>query len=153
MRQRLLLWCGLLVLLQQGTFAAPAIKNDPIKMEMARLEGAWRVLAYSKSGVAKSDEDLKDYPRFIVKDGEYQWENTAAKGKIVRIDPTAKPKEIDFEFTDENNQAVREFGIYEIDGDTYRDCIAPNGQARPKEFTTTARNGYTMMTSKRDQRK
>jgi uncharacterized protein (TIGR03067 family) len=138
---------------QHGTHAAPGLKIDPVKQEMLKLVGTWRVVENITAGDALDDDELKDYPivtiKMVDKGLEYTWEGSGASGKIVRVDPGSKPKEIDFVLTDADGKDVREFGIYEVAGDTYRDCIAPGGKVRPKTFESTEANGFALMKYKR----
>ena len=44
-------------------------------------------------------------------------------------------------------------GIYELDGDTYKFCLAPAGKPRPTEFTSKEGSGHSLGVSKREKLK
>ena len=41
-------------------------------------------------------------------------------------------------------------GIYELDGDTYKYCLAPAGKPQPTEFSSKAGTGHSLGVSKRE---
>ncbi len=41
-------------------------------------------------------------------------------------------------------------GIYEVNGDTYRYCIAPAGKDKPNEFSSKEGSGHILMVLKRE---
>ena len=41
-------------------------------------------------------------------------------------------------------------GIYEIDGNSYKYCLAPAGKPRPTEFTSKKGTGHSLGVSKRE---
>lgn len=132
--------CVLSMASSVGTLAAPGKKNDPVAAELAKLEGTWVVVSYESGGLKLNDVIGK---RIEFKDGKFSWQGDDAQGKILRIDPIAKPKEIDYE-----NAAGKLLAIYELDGDNFRDCIS-GGKERPKKFESTEENGYMLVTYKR----
>ena len=101
------------------------------------------LLAYARPASAADKVDVITF-----KNGEYAWgRNAGVHGKIARIDPAKTPREIDYSLIASPSQITR--AIYKLDGDTYFDCYGPAGSARPKEFSSTAENGYTVMVLKR----
>ncbi len=83
--------------------------------------------------------------KWMVKVGD----QTVAAG-IWKIDATKTPKEIDvMDETGVKNDKTK-LGIYEIDGDTYKYCLAPAGKPRPTEFTSKEGTGCSLGVSKRE---
>ena len=74
-------------------------------------------------------------------------------GKLVhgdfKIDPLAKPKTIDIIFTEGPGKGHSQKGIYELEGDTQKICIAMPDQPRPTEFVTTPENQHIIEVLKR----
>jgi uncharacterized protein (TIGR03067 family) len=68
------------------------------------------------------------------------------------IDPTKKPKAIDYEVTDGSAKGKTLLGIYQIDGDTVKFCIASPGKDRPTEFATKEGAGLTLSEWKRNKK-
>jgi uncharacterized protein (TIGR03067 family) len=63
----------------------------------------------------------------------------------VKIDPTKKPKRIDVSFTEGKHKGQTLLGIYEIDSDAFRVCVARPGDERPAEFSAKAGSGRTLI--------
>ena len=77
-------------------------------------------------------------------DGD-QWmirvgDRTIATGKFT-IDSTKKPKEIDILDESGLKNGQTKLGIFELDGDTYRYCLAPAGKPRPTRSVTSVDPG------------
>jgi uncharacterized protein (TIGR03067 family) len=146
----LILSCGLLMA------ADGSSKDDPVKGELARLRGTWLTVSLINDGkTLVSDKDPpKDGPvTKLVYDGD-RWtvkvgDKTVATG-ILKVDPTKSPKEIDVMDESGKKNDKTKLAIYELDGDTYRFCIAPAGQPRPTEFASKAGSGHSLGVSKRE---
>jgi uncharacterized protein (TIGR03067 family) len=67
----------------------------------------------------------------------------------VKLNPTKTPKTIDYEFTDGHDKNKTYLGIYEIEGDTLKDCFAPPGDERAKEFAAKVGSNHTLITYRR----
>jgi uncharacterized protein (TIGR03067 family) len=65
------------------------------------------------------------------------------------IDPTKKPKAIDFEATEGEARGKKIQAIYELDGDTLKFCLAGSDKDRPTDFTAKEGSGRTMSVWKR----
>ena len=71
-------------------------------------------------------------------------------GGVYTIDATKKPKEIDI--LDESglkNDKTR-LGIYELNGDIYKYCLAPAGKPRPTDFASKEASGHSLGVSRRE---
>ncbi len=68
----------------------------------------------------------------------------------VTIDPSTKPKTIDYQMLDGFTKGKTQLGIYEIDGDIFKSCFGGPGTARPQEFTTQPGDGRTLSVWKRE---
>jgi uncharacterized protein (TIGR03067 family) len=78
-------------------------------------------------------------------------DRTVATG-VFKIDATKKPKEIDIMDDSGVKNDKTKLGIYELDGDTYKYCLAPAGKARPTAFTSKKGSGHSLGVSKREVR-
>jgi uncharacterized protein (TIGR03067 family) len=129
-------------------------KEDPAKAELTRLNGTWKVVSFQRAGVEQIENDTEKTITF--KNGEFTWGGSDEPfGKIVSIDPTKTPKEVDYTYTRGPLKDKRQKGIYTLDGDTFVDCF-PEGAAdseRPTEFKSTKENGLTLVTYKRIKKK
>jgi uncharacterized protein (TIGR03067 family) len=128
--------------------AEPA--SDAVKKEMALFDGEWTMVSGERDGVALSDDLVKTAKR-VSKDGETTVTiggSTFLKAKYT-IDPSQKPKTIDYTLTDGANKGKKQLGIYEIDGDILKFCFAGPDAERPTDFTTKADSGRTLSAWKR----
>lgn len=67
------------------------------------------------------------------------------------IDPTKKPKPLDFTTTE--GEGKQYLGIYELGEKTRKMCFVPPGKERPTEFTTTAGSEHILVTFEREKAK
>jgi uncharacterized protein (TIGR03067 family) len=127
--------------------------QDAVKKEIAKLEGKWSMVSGEANGLSMPKETVKSGQR-IAKDGETTitfGEQVYFKAKY-RIDPTKKPKTIDYTMTEGPTKGKTHLGIYELDGDTIKFCFAAPGKDRPSEFTAKAGSQWTLSVWKRDRR-
>lgn len=75
-------------------------------------------------------------------------DKTVASG-IFKIDATKTPKEIDIMDESGVKNDKTKLGIYELNGDTYKYCLAPAAKPRPTEFTSKEGSGHSLGVSKR----
>jgi uncharacterized protein (TIGR03067 family) len=131
-------------------------KGVPPTGEFAKLQGTWLTVSLVHDGKTLVDEKTppKQGPmtklayegnKWMVKVGD----KTVASG-LTKIDATKMPKELDV--MDESGMIndKTKFAIYELDGDTYKYCIAPDGKPRPTEFASKPGSGHSLIVSKRE---
>jgi uncharacterized protein (TIGR03067 family) len=103
-----------------------------LKKEKARLEGKWTIV---KLTTPKGDEDVSQGATITFgKDGilEYR-KGDETKKATFKLNPTAKPKEIDLSPDEDANKIWH--GIYQIEKDKLKLCVDPSGNSqRPTEF-------------------
>jgi uncharacterized protein (TIGR03067 family) len=143
---------GLLVLTTGLLLASRA----PGPNDLDKLQGTWLTVSLVSDGKTLVDEAVPPPPgpvtklayggdRWLVKVGD----KTVASG-VVRIDPARTPKEIDILDESGLRNDKTKLGIYELDGDTYRYCLAPAGKPRPAEFASPPGSGYSLGVSRRE---
>lgn len=128
---------------------APGHGQDA-KKEMARLEGEWTMESGEIDGQAMPEEMRKTAKR-AVKDRETTVTvggQMFMKAKFV-VDPSKKPKTIDYTMTGGPTAGKTQLGIYELDGDTVKFCFSAPGKDRPTDFTTKEGSGRTLSVWKR----
>ena len=114
------------------------------------LQGTWLPSTAELGGKMFPDEVRKSI-KLVVKDTQY----TVTVGKeadqgTVKLNPSAKPKEMDITGTDGPNKGKTFLAIYERDGDTLRVCYDLSGKNRPKEFKTKEGTQLFLVTYKRE---
>jgi uncharacterized protein (TIGR03067 family) len=130
------------------SFALAAQSGDT--KEGDALQGAWLPSRAELAGKPYPDEVLKTI-KLVVKDDKYVV--TVGKGVdqgTVKLNPAAKPKEIDVIGTDGPNKGKTILAIYERDGDTLRICYDLSGKSRPTEFKTKEGTRLFLVTYKRE---
>ena len=123
----------------------PDAAAETLKKELALLDGEWTMVSVTADGQAIPEAIAKTGKR-VAKGGET---TVTIAGQLVMkaiytIDPTKKPKTIDYTMTDGPTKGLKQYGIYEIDGETVRVCFAAPGKDRPSEFTSKPGDGHTL---------
>jgi uncharacterized protein (TIGR03067 family) len=137
-----------------GLFVAE--KDDPTKDDLAKLSGTWLTVSLVSDGKSLVDEKARpagalatklvyEQNTWMVKVGD----KTVAAGKF-KIDAAKSPKEIDILDESGVKNEKTKLGIYEIDGDTYKYCLAPAGKPRPAEFASSPGSRHSLGVSKRE---
>jgi uncharacterized protein (TIGR03067 family) len=137
-----------------GLLAGADTREEQIKRDLAQIQGEWAMVSGEREGRALPEEFVKTARRVCKGD-----ETTAIiNGEIAlrakfTLDPTKKPKTIDYHLTGGPNKGLTQLGIYELDGDTLRFCQSIPGEPRPTEFSAKAGSGCTMTVWKRSKKK
>lgn len=128
---------SLVMFLLTMTFALPdrPAPVQPRPDDAVLLNGTWAVVSYEFDGGRLPEDQVASYPKLIIKNGTYRWTSTQAASTMV-IFPTKTPKEVDYTM-----QGQTYLGIYELQGDIFRDCISPPGRERARDFTVPAGSG------------
>lgn len=134
-----------LLLLLPGDSLANQSRKELVDAEIAKLQGTWQIISYVENGVELTPEQLKKLPLVTFKGRDYTWSVGGTPGTITRIDPTAKPKVIFYQVTGGPAKGQTNSSIYELEGDTFKDCFAPPRAARPKEFVSKRGTGHTLI--------
>jgi uncharacterized protein (TIGR03067 family) len=114
------------------------------------IQGTWLPSAAEIGGKTFPDEIRKTI-KLVVKDNRY----TVTVGKAVdqgtvKLNPSAKPKELDITGTDGPNKGKTIRAIYEREGDTLRVCYDLSGKSRPTEFKTREGTQLFLVTYQRE---
>ena len=132
---------------------AAAEDNPATKKDMAQLQGEWSMVSGSADGQPMPEEMRKQMKR-VCKGDEI---TVTTGGQIflkakVSIDPSKKPKTIDYEMTGGFTKGKKQLGIYELDGDTFKSCFGAPGAERPKDFTSQPGDIRTSSVWKREKK-
>jgi uncharacterized protein (TIGR03067 family) len=125
-----------------------AADDEAIKKDLAQLQGEWTMVSGSADGQSMPDEMLKQMKR-VCKGDEItvmMGQQVFLKAKLT-LDPSKKPKTIDYEMTEGYTKGKKQLGIYEINGDTFKACFSSPGSERPTELK--AGDGLTFSEWKR----
>jgi uncharacterized protein (TIGR03067 family) len=125
----------LIVLAAMTVAPAWAEENEAIKKDLALLQGEWSMVSGSADGQPMPDE-MRAQMKRVCKGDET---TTTMAGRVyikakITIDPSKKPKTIDYEMTAGPTKGQKQLGIYEVEGDTFKSCFAKPGGERPTDF-------------------
>jgi uncharacterized protein (TIGR03067 family) len=131
-------------------------KDDASQADLDKLQGTWLTVSLVNDGKTLVDEKTPppagpvtklayEGNKWLIKVGD----KTVATG-IFKIDATKKPKEIDILDESGAKNDKTKLGIYELDGDSYKYCLAPAGKPRPTEFASKAGTGHSLGVSRRE---
>ena len=134
-----------------GLTAAADDKDKAIKEDRKKYEGTWQLVSLEVDGKKTAEEDAKKITVVNERDGKWAIE---VEGKVVargtsEIDPTKKPRAVDFTVTEGDNSGKAARGIYEFKDDTRTVCLAQPGKERPTEFAAPAGSGHILAVLKR----
>jgi uncharacterized protein (TIGR03067 family) len=142
MRRCWLVIAGLAFLLAAG-------KPADDKAERAKLQGSWAVvkvvldgIEVAEAAVKKMEVVIKD-DKLTRKDGDDEEETT------FKLDPTQKPKAIDLTPTSEERKDKTVRGIYVLDGDDLKICLAAANKPRPTAFESKEASDWELLILKR----
>jgi uncharacterized protein (TIGR03067 family) len=131
--------------------SAWADENKAVKKDLAQLQGEWSMVSGSADGQPMPDLLLKQMKR-VCKGDEATVTmagQTYIKAKFT-IDPSKKPKTIDYQMTDGFTKGKNQIGIYEVEGETFKSCFGKPGAERPTDFTSKPGDGRTLSVWKRE---
>ena len=130
-------------------------KDDPIKKDREQIVGTWRVVALEVNGNKTIEEDAKKLT--VVNGADGTWSLLSEDREISKgtstIDPTKKPKTIDFTPDDGEAKGKLHLGIYELREKTRMLCFAPPGKDRPTEFASMPGSEHILVTFEREKSK
>jgi uncharacterized protein (TIGR03067 family) len=146
----------LLTFLALGLLVGADPPKDEAKKVQKKLQGSWKAVSVERRGESKEDDEdhclIFDGAKFSIKRGD----QTMIQGTF-KVDPSKKPKEIDMKITEDEtgkHKGKTAQGIYALDGDTLKWCVAePGTTERPKEFAAPADTKLMFITLKREKSK
>ncbi len=111
--------------------------------DLEHLQGTWSVVSLEMDGQRMPGGGAQ-----IVVRGNRFTTNAmgAAYEGTVTIHQDTSPKSFDLRFEQGPEKGNINFGIYELDGDTWKLCLATRGSDRPKEFAAPPGTGIAVET-------
>src|SRR5437879_5704968 len=134
----------LLALLAVSISGVRAEDKKAEQSDLEKLQGEWSMLSGIANGYAVQEELLRTCKRIckadettVVLDGE-----VIMKAKFT-LDPSKKPKTIDYQVTGGPAKGGTLLGIYELDGNTVKFCFGAPGAERPTKFASKLGDNWT----------
>jgi uncharacterized protein (TIGR03067 family) len=117
--------------------AAGDAREKAAKKDLKAFAGKWKAASVERDGKKAPDEELADV--FVTHEGNKVTVREGGKVIVqgtIELDPTKKPRAVDFTSTAGEDKGTTYLGIYEFDGDSYRLCLAGPGKKRPTKFSS-----------------
>jgi uncharacterized protein (TIGR03067 family) len=111
---------------------------------LREMEGTWEFVDLEVDGRAMpapafaSSRMLIDGDRFRMESSEANYEG------IFTIDVEKAPYKIDIEFIEGPEAGNWSYGIFELNGDSFRICLGLTGESRPRSFSTSPGSGHAL---------
>ena len=150
----LLIGLGVALISPPATLLADAPDPEVVKKELAKLQGTWRVVGVEENGQKLPEDKLRAAKGTVVIDGDKHTLRYGDKSQgtvTVKVDPTTKPRQYDLVVPDKGGKDKLQFGIYELEGDTWKLCLNKSGAGgRPTELSGKAGSGWVLVTLKKE---
>ncbi len=128
-----------------ATTARPE-RNLRMPTDIDRLQGTWNITSLESNGQAMG-EAFVNGAKIIIQGDAFTTVSMGATYKgTFKVDPSRTPKTLDLTFTEGPEKGQTTPAIYELDGDTWKICLAVTAKNRPKQFATTPGSGHALET-------
>ena len=129
---------------------SPTRGDVPPPGDLARLQGAWSLVAMTRNGDDAVLDGLEN-STLIFEGNEYRVER---RGEVLergtfRLDPDASPKQVDVTPSQGRDQGKTIRGIYAFEGETLKTCVAPPEADRPGVFEARPGTDHMLFTYKK----
>ena len=110
------------------------------------LQGTWSVTSLEVEG-QKMTAGILDGAQIVIKGNRFTSSGMGAVYKgTLKIDSSAKPARLDMNFSAGPEKGNTNLGIYKLDGDTWKLCLAMRGDVRPSKFASQPGSGLALET-------
>jgi uncharacterized protein (TIGR03067 family) len=117
--------------------------------DLERLQGAWNVTSLKVEG-QETPESMLGNAQIVIKGNRFTSTGMGAVYKgTLKLDSSTKPSRLDMKFDAGPEKGNTNLGIYEIDGNTWKLCLATRGAVRPSRFASPPGSGFALETLKR----
>src|SRR5215831_11770869 len=114
--------------------------------DLDRLQGSWTITAMEVDGQEMTAEMLAE-TRVTIKSNRFTSIGMgAAYEGILKLNVKTSPRQFDLKFDAGPEKGNTNLGIYELNGDTWRICLATRGRVRPPNFVSTPGSGFAVET-------
>jgi uncharacterized protein (TIGR03067 family) len=120
-----------------------------MQKEIEKLQGNWNIVSLEMDGRTMSAASLGGARIAIQGDRFTSIGMGATYEGTIALDPSANPKAFSLNFTTGPEKGNANLGIYELNGDTWRICLATHGPKRPQTFAAAPGSGIALEILKR----
>ena len=134
---------------------AGLVAEDDAKKDLEALNGTWKYESVTFGGQKLPADALKK-AAFVFKDGKYTSINPEGKEEetgTVKVDPSKKPKTIEFDITSGKDKGKKQLGIYTLEGDNFTLCMGmPGEDQRPTKLESAKGSKTVLAVMKREKK-
>jgi uncharacterized protein (TIGR03067 family) len=124
--------------------------DDAVQKEYQRFEGTWLFASIEMDGMKLPLEQFKDSKLVVMPGGKFTMvAGPTTYGGTFKVDTSKTPRHIDVTFTEGPEKGKTLLGIYELEGETYKLCMADTGKDRPTAFASKPGSGHVLEVFKR----
>ena len=156
----IMLLLGLLAVPSPPALAGQGNGDAAVKRELKNMAGTWKEISRVRDGQNLPADQLGTITQDENGNAEQRAGDRFGLTYSINIDPTSTPKTIDYivsggamsgarpnTITGATGEARK--GIYELNGDTLRICLARPGKERPKQFVSPSGEDLVLSTYQR----
>jgi uncharacterized protein (TIGR03067 family) len=125
------------------------VATDVPAGDMQRIQGTWTLVSSESDGVSQPPDAIKGGKVLMIFEGDRLIAKLEGRSTVLgtfALDPTKMPKAYDRTYPDGSPRR----GIYELEGETLKICIATVGKERPTAFATKPGDGVSLLVYKRE---
>jgi uncharacterized protein (TIGR03067 family) len=144
-------FCFGLIVVLSTLLGANAAQDEAAKKDLDSLQGVWQCVSMEIDGKSMPADQVKALKlTFKGNKASHPGADDKVEEAIVKLDPTKKPKAIDFSplAGSDNGAAIQ--AIYSLEKDTLKICGASKDTTRPTEFK--AGKGVTLVVLTREKK-
>jgi|SRR5262245_29567511 len=112
--------------------------------DLELLQGTWNVTSLEMDGQQMPDTMLGE-AEIVIKGTRFM---TTGMGAIyegtLNLDPSANPPQLDMKFDAGPEKGNTNLGIYKLNGNTLKLCLATRGSVRPSRFASAPGSGFAV---------
>jgi len=106
------------------------------------LQGTWALRSLEMGG-RQMPAAMLSSSRFIIAGDRFVATGMGAEyAGTLELDSSALPRRLDMKFDAGPEKGNTNLGIYELDGDTWKMCLAMRGSVRPATFDSSSGSGF-----------
>lgn len=114
--------------------------------DLDSLQGTWSVTALEMDGQSMP-ADMMGNARITIQGKRFTSTGMGAPyGGTLEINGSSGPRQLDMKFDSGPEKGNINRGIYELNGDTWKICLATRGEARPSAFVSPPGSGFALET-------
>lgn len=112
--------------------------------ELRKLQGTWKLVSLEMNGRQLPAAALEGSTLTISGDRFVSRAMGNVSEGVIQVDGASSPRTFDLIAQKGADAGTHSLGIYELNGNRWKSCFAPNGPARPREFGASPGSGFVL---------